>query len=188
MIARNRRTSTELVIAASGLRPVGGQKLYITVGAQCFLGASSSPRHVVITRLTSDAVYYRQSPYKTDIYSRLDSFRDLAERGCKTWLATRGEYDIPLVHLIRQVLNGEQVNPVNPEDLQRVYALVRPRTTLPDAWHQFEAQFADAIGGDISGECDGVFEVWCDRGNLAKLPSILAGSTFEYVGFREVPN
>ena len=186
MKARTRTTSTKFVIGASGPRPIGGHNIYIGTGAQYYVGASSSPSHVVITRLTSYAVYYRQSPYETDIYSSLDSFRDLAERGCKTWLASHAKYDTPLVHTIRKVLDGQAPEPVNAEDLQRVFAIIRPTAELPDAWHQFEEQFSELIGGDISAECDGGFEVWCDRGDLSKLPGILAGSSFEYSGFREV--
>jgi hypothetical protein len=186
MITRNRTTSTKFVIGAAGLRPLAGQSIYIGVGAQYYIGASSSPKHVVISRLAGDFVYYRTSPYTTDIQCPRDIFRDLAQRGCNTWLDNYEKCKHPLSHIIRKVLDGEAVDPVKPEDLQRVFALIRPTAPMPDAWHQFEAQFSDAIGGDISADCDGAFEVWCDRGKLAKLPAVLAGSSFEYTGFREV--
>ena len=186
MIARSRTTSTKCVIGASGLRPLAGHNIYIGVGSQYYIGASSSPKHVVITHLVGDNVYYRNSPYTTDIQCPRDIFCDLAECGCKTWLSFYGKLDHPLAGTIRNVLAGQAVEAVNPIDLQRVFALVRPISPMSDAWHEFEAKFAGAIGGDISAESDGVFEVWCDRGALAQLPSLLAGSSFEYTGFREV--
>lgn len=116
------------VIGSEGLKP---PKSGVTLQANCeyYLGASSSPSHIIVTKVGDEFIEYVQGPtYKETRRMERWIAEDLIIKGTETWLDTWGKTPYPWVkdaaRNFRAVLSGGKGKPVKVEDFHQVRATV----------------------------------------------------------------
>jgi len=120
--------SERFVIGSQGLqKPKSG----VTLQANCeyYLGASSSPSHIIVTKVGDEYIEYVQGPtYKEKRRMERWIAEDLIIKGTETWLDQWGKQPYPwvkeAVKNFRAVLSGGKGKTVKPEDFYQVRATV----------------------------------------------------------------
>lgn len=138
---------TTAIISSNGLRPVCSIRLQ--KGVRYFMGASTSPREVVVVRFDGRTVT------TMDVYSREEAVthRAAAEHllatGCQTAMAKFGtNFPGETVRLLA-LLEGEDVEPEDLRDWDRVRITVRS-TDGSDRWRDAE-EFGSVVGLEVDG-------------------------------------
>lgn len=165
------------VIGAGGLQTPGGGKVSILPNREYYLGASSSPKHIVVTKVSDDRVTYRAYPYEKDHFIEKWIAADLIEKGTTTALSRRGKWMDPAEkRSYEDLLKGGKGRKVNLKDFERVVVLVGKGKghESKDLWR--DAEMYGGVGGlagpsgDFSDKAhDYRYEISTDRKTLKKL-------------------
>ena len=160
----------------------------IVAGGRYWIGASTSPKFVIVTRREGPFVWYVQHPYKDEIREQVSIFRILATSGCEMelknmsrpeadWFVGKPQWAHEREAYLRKVLAGELPEPVNYEDFQRVYVYFRAseEISVNDAWDKLEA----ALRYSVCGQAHRTLEISTDR-KMARdlMAEKVAGFTF----------
>ena len=123
----------------------GSDKFYLAPNQRYFLGASSEPQLIIVTRVSDSKVYYYSFPWKTDQSLRKDIAVDLMVKGCQTYLQNnKKSADQDLYNSISSVMNGRPGEKVSLEDFQFSRIQVRyggPLKGDKDPWVELEKRF-----------------------------------------------
>lgn len=108
-----------LVIGPKGLEKP--QKINIVPNREYFMGASSSPSHIVVTKADDKMITYRKYPYASDQKIQRWIGEDLIAKGTKTWLSgPYAKYHPETVKSLRDLIRGGKGKKVNPKDFEHV--------------------------------------------------------------------
>jgi hypothetical protein len=163
------------VIGAGGLEKPGGGKVSILPNRVYYLGASTSPKHIVVTKVDGDRVMYRSYPYDKEHFIQRWIAADLIEKGSTQALKNRGRYmDAKEKHSLEDLLKGGKGVKVDYKDFQPVYALVTKGAGHEDEDLWREAERYGGVGGLVgpSGKDNGPdyrYEINMQRGAVADL-------------------
>lgn len=171
-------------IGPGGLSPTQGKEMKLKPGIIAWLGASSSPDQIIITKIDDKMITFRRYPYSKD--QRIDRRigEDLIAKGTKTWLQHYGSHWPDEAKRAKDLLAGKDVKPVNVAKYikakEPIKVLVRPiegadysKGNHPargnDPWYILE-QFGN-VGGLQSKESPTGedYEVDTDRERLEEL-------------------
>lgn len=75
------KQASSFMIGAKGLEPIFTNIIPLEVGGRYWLGASSDPDHIIITKIEDDRFFYRSYPYDKDIGIERDVGEDLIKTG-----------------------------------------------------------------------------------------------------------
>jgi hypothetical protein len=134
--------SEVMAIEPGGLRKLGVGTLNVKPGVVAYLGASSSPSRIIITKVDDRFITYRQYPYKKD--ARIDRAigEDLIRRGTESHIRTYGSHRPKETKELKSFLAGKpKVVLVSRwlKDQEPIEVHVRPADG---------ADFSDVRGGD----------------------------------------
>lgn len=168
---------SRLVIGAGGLQKPGGGKVSILPNREYWLGASSSPQHIIVTKVSDDRVTYRTYPYDKDHFIQKWIAADLIEKGSTTHLKRYGQYMGPEdKRSLEDLLKGGKGKKVSLKDFEQVTVLVGKGKGHEerDLWREAE-RYGNVGGlagpsGDMSGTAhDFRYEIDTNRKVLKKL-------------------
>lgn len=141
------------VIGSRGLQP-GMTGVLLQPNTEYYLGASSSPTHIIVTSVTDEAIEYVQGPdYKRKLRMERWIAEDLIMKGTQTWIDTWGKESYPWVREslanLKRLLRGEKGKTVKVEDFLPIRVTVEPVGKTPmQAWRD-----AERYGG-VGGQTD----------------------------------
>jgi len=175
-------------IEPGGLRRLGAGKLQLRPGTECFMGASSSPDHIVVVKADDKWIEYTSYllGYKKTRRIQRSIGEDLISQGCQNWLKT-ARYNKVLISKVKDLLAGKKVKPVKVEDFQPVIIVAEP-TTKKDfgeggppmsLWRRAEQY------GNVGWLRTGQFEIQGQR-NVVK--SIKKDKEFRVVSVTDAPS
>jgi len=186
--------STSSMITERGLIPNFTNTIPLNVGAEYYLGGSSSPDHVIITGLNKEVITYRRYPYGKENESKIE--RDVGETLIREGLATMEKLwktsGLPVLqeraNTHQRILDGDPTAPnqVNFADLQPVTVKAFLKKPLPipetEAEHDrdqkmwYHAESFGGVGGLGDGKADEKgrtktigYEIVTTRGQLDKV-------------------
>ena len=94
-------------IGAGGLEPLSGEEIQIVPGGTYHLGASSSPDHIIVTKVDDRFITYRKYPYEKDLRIEKNIGADLIKTGIQNWLKSGYQtYQPKTAKIYKQVLAG----------------------------------------------------------------------------------
>jgi len=165
-------------IEPGGLRRLGGAKVTILPNREYYLGASSSPDHIIVTRVDKDTIYYKAHPYKTETRIQMDIGKDLIVKGSETWLkGPYPQYQRELASSLKDLLSGGTGKQIDPKDFERVLVRVRPteapksKSRADDPWYAAE-EYGGVGGYDHKDSPTGMdYDISTSRGSLKKIKS-----------------
>lgn len=156
-------------ITGGGLRklPDSGQ-LNFKPGTECFLGASSSPKHIIVVKADPKWLYYVHGPeYKKERRIQRQVGEDLINQGTSTWVNSgMAKYHADAAKQMKKWLEGGKPVIVDPKDFQRVYIYAISADPSKDMWRQAERY--GGVGGIDVGDIM-VYEIYSDYGRLREL-------------------
>lgn len=131
-----------LVIGPGGLRRPEGTGITLQVGAAYWLGASSSPKMVILTKVTDDMVSYKNYPF-TGGEIRLERWiaADLLYRGTTTYLRNAGPHIEPeLKRSLEALLRGGKGRKEDIDGYARMVMVLTPADDMKgeDLWRAAE--------------------------------------------------
>ena len=174
------------VIGAHGLeKPKTG--ILIQPDHEYFMGASSSPSHIVVTGVAGDMITYRQYPYTKDLRVQKWIGTDLIMTGTQTWLKSgRGAHHPELERSLQNLMAGKPSNmTVHAEDFRPIEVQVKPKSptmTVDKLWYEVERTPPHYSSRSSMKLPDGseVLEIGAQYGDLAALK---ADHRFHFVKF-----
>ena len=123
----------------------GSDKFYLAPNQRYFLGASSDPQLIIVTRVSDDKVYYYSFPWKKEQALRKDIAVDLMVTGNQTWLSNpKSKKDPDLRASISAVMKGQPGEKVSLEDFQYSKIQVRyigSKSGDKDPWIELEQTY-----------------------------------------------
>lgn len=166
-IAGKPKQAGSFMITGSGLRPIFTGIIPLEVKGKYWLGASSSPKFVIITKIEKDRFFYRAYPFDKDIGIERDAGEDLIKTGLSNRLKLIEnssvnhlfEKDIKNIKLLLES-DDDGVDKLDFRDLQPVEVevdLKKPPTNQEeDSELWFHAESFGGVGGigftDSSGK------------------------------------
>lgn len=153
-------------IGSRVLRKLGSSKVAPLAWHAYYLGASSSPKRILVTRTTLERFWYKVFPYQdNEIAIERDIGCDLIEQGTRTRLAgieALGDPSDERLELLRGVLVGGPGTPDEPERWIPMTATVRLRPgrdaaadfaheRAHDPWYALE-RYGSVGGQTVDGE------------------------------------
>jgi len=148
-------------IGSGGLKPC--KKLSLHENIECYMGDSDSPKHIVITRVTEDRVYFTQrySDYREERFESRPIIDDLIKNGTTTWLEGYGPKHFPeLAESLKRLLDGGEPDKVDPKDFEFVTAAMAPAEGDEHAVWRAAKSYGVMHGYN---EDEGYFSVRCSR-------------------------
>lgn len=156
-------------IGTGGLTPVRSD-IMLQANTEYFMGASSSPSHIVVTRYDNDRIWYLQYPYtKEHVISRPIGL-DLMIKGCNTWLNTYSKYQPKLAQSIKNLLAGKKGDTVDIKDFKviRIVAIPSDPNVNPESlWR--DAEEYGGVGMGKYEKYDNVFLIDSDIGRAKEM-------------------
>lgn len=137
-------TEGGFVVGASGLEKPS--KIAIFPNSIYFLGASSTPDHILVTKVDDKWIYYMRT-YNL-VSTRIERWigEDLINKGTNTWLKTYGSHFPSLAKSLNANLNGKKGSEngkAKPKDYEKWDAIVVPakedKSSRNDYWRDLEA-------------------------------------------------
>jgi len=119
--------------------------LYLAPSQRYFMGASTEPPMVIVTKVTDDKVHYYLFPYRKEQVLKKEIAADLFRTGNKTWLRDpKSRKDPELRDSIKAVLNGNPGEKVSLDDYQ--FSSVQVKYVGPsdgdlEPWKELEANY-----------------------------------------------
>lgn len=132
-----------------------------------WMGASSSPSMIIVTKVTDDSIEYMDPYNKQKRKIQRWIGEDLIMQGSKTWLSSYARYQPEMAKSIRSMLNGGPGKKEKMRDWDRVRITVRAKDPSQDLWRVAE-QYGNVAGID---DDDGVmlYEIEGFRGSVEKV-------------------
>lgn len=137
------------VIGAGGLEEPGGGKIAILPNRMYFMGASSAPDHIFVTKADEEQIEYLKHPFEGKPL-RVQTWigRDLINKGSTRALAAYGHRMTKDERSsLQDLLNGGKGRPTKLSDIQYVYAKVEPAKGYEDQDLWYEAERYGNVGG-----------------------------------------
>ena len=141
-------------LGPSGLESID-MSLTLSPNTEYYMGASSSPNHIVITKISGDTVFYRTYPYKADQRMQKQVAASLIRSGTETWIRTYGKYDRKKAHAMKKALAGGPGVSAEVRDFQpvRIQAVPSAKADFSsyrggDAWYAAETYGGVGMQGD----------------------------------------
>lgn len=139
------------VIGAGGLSPVETGKMTMMPGVMYPMGASSSPKMILMTKVDDKFLHYKDYPWtKGTKEMRIDRRvgEHLILQGTKTWLSgPYPKYQPDRAKSLRSMLGGGKGKKENVADFEQVTMLVKP-VASGDLWRAAEEY------GNVAGITD----------------------------------
>lgn len=132
-----------------------------------WMGASSSPTMIIVTKVTDDSIEYMNPFDKQKRKIQRWIGEDLIMQGSKRWLSSYAKYQPEMAKSIRSMLNGGPGKKEKMRDWDRVRITVRAKDPTQDLWRVAE-QYGNVAGIDAD---DGVmlYEIEGFRGAVEKV-------------------
>ena len=106
-------------ITSAGLKPLR-KGILIQKNVAYYMGASSSPKHIVVTNVTDKMIEYKAYPYYKTLRIQRDIGEDLIYEGVNTWLKTYGGSRPREAARFKKLMDGKKVKPIDPTDFQAI--------------------------------------------------------------------
>jgi hypothetical protein len=164
-------------IGSGGMTKLKTGKILIQPNTFYYMGASSSPKRILVTKVDKDKIYYRGYPHGVGRELVVDRRigEDLILKGIATWLKM-GYQKYPWgkkeAANLKKLLAGKSVKPVNPKDYIPVTVTVVAAKGVKtgeggkDLW--YDAEHYGGVGGR-EGPDGYEYEISMDTGVLKKL-------------------
>jgi len=140
-------------ITGSGMRPL--QAINLQPNQFVYMGASSSPDGIFITKVDSDYITYLQYPYTTKEYkieTRIGM--DLISTGINTWLdSAYTRYHPETAKKLQAILDGKKVKPDDIKDYRYVSVVVVPSDKIIKAADNYHRK------GDVWGYIENKLQI-----------------------------
>jgi len=92
-----------------GMRELGDDKMVILPNSEYYIGASSSPDHIVVTKVDDRMIHYYKYPYKKELRIEKPIGMDLIRQGVTTWLKSGyKKYHPELARSLQANLDGKK--------------------------------------------------------------------------------
>ncbi len=138
---KGKPSTSSMIEFGRGLRPLHKGKIPIRSNVAYYMGASSSPDHIVVKKVEPDMIHYTSYPYKNDLRVGRDVGEDLIRSGMNTRKKSMEthypdhDWSKEQVSQINHKLEGnhEHIKPTNYKDLQKVDVIVKLKKPLPIA-------------------------------------------------------
>ena len=167
------------VIGPRGLETPGGKGVTLQEGAAYWMGASSSPQMIALTKVTDDTLKYKAYPFnggERQIQRWIGA--DLIEKGTKMHLKTYGRHMDPgLKRSLESLLQGGKGRKEKLDDYKPVQILAKPAAEFEgqDLWRA-----AEEYGGVGGVEIDDVMHYEID-GSKKQAEKMKSDRRFEIV-------
>lgn len=159
-VASNHVAISRGVLGPGGIKAPGGSKLTMQEGAAYWLGASTSPKMVILTSVTDDRVKFKTYPF-TGGDQTMERWiaADLLDQGTRTYLKMYGRHiDPDLKQSLESLLRGGKGRKEDMKDYKPVTIHVRaaPGFEGEDLWYE-----AEQYGGVGSRDDEGftIYEI-----------------------------
>lgn len=168
-------------LGGGGMKKLGGEPVSILPGREYWMGASSSPKHIVVTAVSGNTVTYRQYPFKKDSRIEKQIAADLIMRGSQSHLKRYGRYmSAARKKSLEDLLKGGKGKKVNIKDFQPVRVWVKQAGgPKKDMWRAAE-EYGGVGGLELEGE--DVYEINSTYGDLKRLQR---DNRFEVIHYAE---
>jgi len=152
-------------IGSTGLRKLGGSKVAIVKDRMYWLGASSSPNMIIVTRVGDDQFWYKTYPFTgREVGITNDIGKDLIEKGSRTHLKMYGKHmDRAEKKSIEDLLQGGKGKKVDIRDFEpvRITAVAAKGHEDEDLWRAAERY--GGVGGRDLPDGRMAYEINSDR-------------------------
>jgi len=143
-----------MVIGPKGLQQPGGTGLTLQEGAAYWMGASTSPKMVIVTDVTDDRVKFKTYPFtgSPQVLERWIA-ADLFAKGTETYLRMYGSHMDPgLKHSLESLLRGGKGRKEDMDDYRPVTMTLAPVDDQKgeDLW--YAAEEYGGVGGQQQGD------------------------------------
>lgn len=180
-------------ITDRGLEKLTGSELYLAPKQRYYVGASDSPTAAIVDEIDDRGrVWYYTYPYRERSMMPENIFRDLATRGCRRWLLTRGDaktWDAVggMPHWAKEmrmdlisVLGGVAGRDRDYRACQVLKLSILPPHGTTDPYSDFERRFAPHSVSGVHSE-SGMLTVYLSRGETRDLKRIICDSGYRIV-------
>jgi hypothetical protein len=136
-----------------GLVKTQGSEIQIVPGGAYHLGASSSPDHIIVTKVTPERFWYRSYPYKKDQVIETWIGKDLIKSGMENWLKS----------------GYPQHHPKRAKAYKQALAGGKPYMQKLEDYQYWDIKIKGDEGVDVYGvaKAYGVAKDWDDKENTA---------------------
>jgi len=163
----------QFVIGPSGLEKPD-DSIFLQPDTLYYLGASSDPKQVIVTKVDDDVIEYLDLPWgEKPKKRRMERWiaADLISKGSRTWAKTYARYQPDLAKNLQRMLAGKPGKKINVNkflrDRERVTVVVSPAKAGEDCWYVAEEY------GNVAGLIQDDGSMWCevdtDMGRLDKM-------------------
>jgi len=156
-----------MAITGKGLEPLKSG-IRIQKNTEYYMGASSDPKHIIVTDVNDRFITYMTYPYKNKLRIDRKIGEDLIIQGVRTWIKNYGRRYPEDVANFNKLLAGKKGETVNPKDFQPVDVVAKvvgKHASDPEAlWRE-----AERYGGVGFNMKDKVFKISTTRGTLQRL-------------------
>lgn len=135
-------------LGTTGLRRLEPTGIHLEPNTIYYLGASSSPDLIMVTKVTDDLIFYKIHPFQgKELRIRRIIGEDLIRQGTETWLSYYARYQPERAKAMRNVLAGKPGEKINPKDYKpvEVHVELKDGVDLNKAWP--EAERFGNVGG-----------------------------------------
>lgn len=151
-------------ITAGGLKALD-TSVEIYPNSVYFLGASSSPDRIIVTKVDSKWITYRKYPYESDLKIEASIGKDLIVTGTNTWLkSAMSKYHPAVAATLKKNLEGRK-GPENGKHPVKDYERIEVGLTISHADPYGYAKQFGVITGHVDQEA-GYIEITTDRRTL----------------------
>jgi hypothetical protein len=162
--------SGPMVIGPKGLQQPGGKSLTLQEGAAYWMGASTSPKMVIVTDVTDDRVKFKSYPF-TGGAQTLERWiaADLFAKGSETHLKQYGAYmDPDLKRSLESLLRGGKGRKEDMDDYRPVTMTLAPADDQKgeDLW--YAAEEYGGVGGQTQDDGTMYYMVDTEKRNVEK--------------------
>lgn len=167
-------------IGAGGLKAIGGESILIQPKTIYFMGASSSPKMIIVTKVDDKWIHYTEYPYREIRRDQKKIFTHLIQQGTQTWLKSGyPKYHPKLAKTLQSLLAGKKVK-TNVDYRDHQYIMVRVKNlTDKDLWRDAEA-YGSVGGFQLDGK-----EAYAIRMERHVLAKIKKDKRFEVIDVKE---
>lgn len=173
-VAARFKEAAGMVLGPGGLEKPGGTGVTLQEGAAYYLGASSSPKFIILTKVGDDMLRYKEYPFTGKEYTIQRWIgADLIEKGTKTHLRQYGRYMDPgLKKSMESLLRGGKGRKEKIDDYRPVTVMVEPADDLKgqDLWRAAE-EYGGVAG--LVGDDDKIYQykIETSKGQVEKIKS-----------------
>lgn len=152
------------VIGAGGLEEPSGKGMKLQPNTAYYYGASSSPSLIIVDSVKGGRITYHDPYSKKRRTEQEWIFRDLAEKGTRSWLKVYARYQPELAKNMKALLDGKSAK-ANGADFDRFKVIVTAVNPKGDMWRAAE-EF-----GSVGGFADDPnrYEITLNRASLNQL-------------------